>query len=215
KNYRSWSLDQFSNMDLIDFKWFRNFIYSMIFWLLFREIMMVADYFLNLEFYQDWWWNLALVAVSTYVGLAGYTQKQPSSISFESDEVRLLESSIKNKSNEEIERSELANKLEGLMTNQRLFLQSELSLLELSRHLHTNPVQLSATINKLFKKNFNDFVNTYRINEFIRLFEEDHQRRFTLLSLALDAGFASKATFNRAFKKIKGVSPREFLQDLS
>lgn len=219
KHYRFWSLEQFSNLDLIDFKWFRNFIYCMVFWLAFREIMFVLDAIFSLDFYQDWWWNLALVAVSIYIGLAGFSQKQSVRINFDPDPTaEILEKAPKQmhmapieKEATDPEKSSLADKLNSLMQTEKLFLQPELSLHELAQHLQTNPVQVSATINQIFGKNFNDYVNGLRIEEFIRLYSKDINRRYTLLSLALDSGFNSKATFNRAFKKIKGNSPQEYL----
>ena len=97
------------------------------------------------------------------------------------------------------------------MKNDRLYLQADLNLQELAQHLQINAVQLSATINQVFNKNFNDYINGLRIEEFIRLYKADVNQKYTLLSIALDSGFNSKATFNRAFKKIKGSSPKEFL----
>lgn len=110
------------------------------------------------------------------------------------------------------EKSALAVRLSNLMETERLFLQPELSLQELAQHLQTNPVQLSASINQVFGKNFNDYINSLRIEEFIEKYSADTNRRYTLLSLALYSGFNSMATFNRAFKKIKGIAPQEFLQ---
>ncbi|MEM6643014.1 MAG: helix-turn-helix domain-containing protein [Bacteroidota bacterium] len=219
KKYRIWSLQQFSNNDLISFRWFRNFIYAMIFWLVFREVMNVLDLLLDLDFYQDWWWNLALVAVALYVGLAGYEQQQPAKIRFEEVEnlskVNQLTSELtSSKSEIEQDKAEVAERLNALMKEDKLFIQADLSLHELARHLQVNASVLSATINQVFGQNFNDFINTLRIEEFVRMYKEDTANRFTLLSLALDSGFNSKATFNRAFKKIKGNSPRDFLQDL-
>lgn len=219
RKYRKWSQDQFSNLDLIDFKWFRNFIFSMIVWLIFRELMMVMDVIFKLDFYQDWWWNLALVAVSVYIGLKGYSQKQPAKINFVIDQVDdiprnepfvIQEESFSPKGLDP-EKEQIANKLSKIMENDRLFLQPELSLHELSQYLQTNPALLSAGINQIFGKNFNDYINGLRIEEFIRKYQADRDRRFTLLSHAMDSGFNSKATFNRAFKKVKGKSPQEFL----
>lgn len=219
KRYRFWSLEQFSNLELIDFKWFRNFIYCMIFWLVFRELMFIIDAIFSLDFYQDWWWNLALVAVSLYIGLAGYSQKQSARIKFDHDPMKEMQEIALNQKHTILidkyatdpEKSALANKLSLLMQTERLFLQPELSLHELAQHLQTNPVQLSATINQVFGKNFNDYINGLRVEEFVRKYSTDTNRRYTLLSLALDSGFNSKATFNRAFKKIKGSSPQEYL----
>jgi AraC-like DNA-binding protein len=216
KAYRKWSLSQFSNEDLISFRWFRNFIYAMIFWLVCREIMGVLDGIYQLDFYQDWWWNLALVAVVFYIGLTGYSQAQPAKISFETDvsqEAMLAKNEPINTSSQtsSLDKSELAHTLQKLMQSDRLYLQADLSLQELAQHLDVNTVHLSATINHVLHKNFNDYINELRIEEFIKLFKSDKGRQFTMLSIALDSGFNSKATFNRAFKKIKGCSPKEYL----
>ena len=214
KRYRAWSIHQFSNTELINFNWFRDFIYVMIFWLLFREVMNISDAFLDLEFYQDWWWNLALVAVALYIGIAGVAQRQPAKIYFDIDQPGLKqpvnELPSDKKVDEESEKSAIAKKLSTLMENDRLFLQPDLNLHELSQHLQANSTQVSAAINKVFKQNFNDYINSLRIEEFIRLYQQNGEK-YTLLSLAFESGFNSKATFNRAFKKIKGSSPKDFL----
>jgi len=220
KRYRRWSLDQFSNTELISFTWFRNFIYTMIFWLSFQQIMNVVDFFLDLAFYQDWWWNLALVAVTLYIGLAGYEQKQPAKIHFETSEAELTpaiepQKESTNESSIDDEKSAIAQRLKKLMEDDKLYIQPDLNLLELAQHLKVNAVQLSSTINQVFSQNFNDYVNSLRIEEFIRRYQEDVHRRYTLLSIAFDSGFNSKATFNRAFKKIKGSSPKEYLEEFS
>ncbi|MFK7785312.1 MAG: helix-turn-helix domain-containing protein [Crocinitomicaceae bacterium] len=54
-------------------------------------------------------------------------------------------------------------------------------------------------------------MNALRVEEFIQLSQDEKRKHFTLLSNAYDAGFSSKSTFNRAFKKIKGKTPREYL----
>jgi len=220
KRYRRWSLDQFSNTELISFTWFRNFIYTMIFWLSFQQIMNVIDFFLDLAFYQDWWWNLALVAVTLYIGLAGYEQKQPAKIHFETSETvatpEVMSSKGKaDKSSIDDEKSAIAQRLKKLMEEDKLYIQPDLNLQELAQHLKVNAVQLSSTINQVFNQNFNDYVNSLRIEEFIRRYQEDTHNRYTLLSIAFDSGFNSKATFNRAFKKIKGSSPKEYLEEFS
>ena len=214
RSYRKWSLHQFSNTELIHFKWFRNFLYGMIFWLVFREAMNIVDAFLDLDFYQDWWWNLALVVVAFYIGLAGYAQKQPARIFFQ---LRTNEPAVNTSPKQTAlptgtnEQQQIAEKLTHLMQEDRLFLQPDLNLQELAQHLQINAVQLSATINTIFDLNFNDYINSLRIEEFIRLYEADKKKRFTILAIALDSGFNSKATFNRAFKKIKGSSPKDYL----
>ncbi|MDX1315159.1 MAG: helix-turn-helix domain-containing protein [Eudoraea sp.] len=216
RKYRAWYIHQFSNTELVNFRWFRDFIYAMIFWLLFREVMNVLDAVFDLDFYQDWWWNLALVAVVFYIGLAGIAQRQPALIHYELDgdshpggQVRGLQPDLETDVDEV--KSEIATRLNSLMEKERLYLQPDLNLRELAQHLQTSSSQVSAAINQVFQQNFNDYVNSLRIEEFIRLYQM-HGDKFTLLSLAFESGFNSKATFNRAFKKIKGSAPKEFLK---
>jgi AraC-like DNA-binding protein len=95
---------------------------------------------------------------------------------------------------------------------EKSFLNPELTLSELATKLNTNTSVLSAVINTGFGKNFNDFVNEYRVNEFKRRAAAPDSKHLTLLAIAFDCGFNSKATFNRAFKKVTDLSPKAFLE---
>jgi AraC-like DNA-binding protein len=215
KKYRIWSVNQFSNTELIDFSWFRNFIYAMIFWLVCREIMNIIDAFLALDFYQDWWWNLALVGVVFYIGLTGFSQRQPVKMEFESVDnkapVEVASERLGKDSNDK-EKVEIAERLKTLMERDRLYLQPDLNLYELSQYLQITSAQLSSAINQILNLNFNDYINGLRIEAFIRSYTEENNHRFTLLAIAFESGFNSKATFNRAFRKIKGCSPKEYFE---
>jgi AraC-like DNA-binding protein len=94
---------------------------------------------------------------------------------------------------------------------EKAYLNPELTLSELATKLNTNTSVLSAVINTGFGKNFNDFVNEYRVEEFKRKAAAPDSKHLTLLAIAFDCGFNSKATFNRAFKKVTDVSPKAFL----
>ena len=86
KNYRQWTNKHYSNPEAVSFKWFRNFIYLMIIWIVAREIMSIIDNQYDLPFYQDWWWNLLLAPTAVYVGLEGLRQKQPKGLRFQLEE---------------------------------------------------------------------------------------------------------------------------------
>jgi AraC-like DNA-binding protein len=58
--------------------------------------------------------------------------------------------------------------------------------------------------------NFNDFINSHRVAEVKRRLEGNEAATVTIMSIAYDAGFNSKATFNRAFKKFTGGNPKDY-----
>jgi AraC-like DNA-binding protein len=103
-------------------------------------------------------------------------------------------------------------KISMLMQSQHLYENAELTLSQLAKQLSTNPSLLSKVINTGFGINFNDFVNEYRINAMLEKLKQGEQKNQTLLGIAFDCGFNSKATFNRAFKKQTGLSPKEWME---
>lgn len=98
-----------------------------------------------------------------------------------------------------------------LMVSEKPFRESELSLADLAKRLNTQPNYLSQVINEREGKNFYDYINTLRIEEFKRLASHPDSKKYTLLGLAQECGFNSKSSFNRYFKKVTGKSPSEFL----
>ena len=63
--------------------------------------------------------------------------------------------------------------------------------------------------------NFNDYVNTHRIEAVKQKMNAGEYKTTTFLGIALDCGFNSKATFNRAFKKSTSLSPKEYVNRLN
>ncbi|RKY59339.1 MAG: hypothetical protein DRP96_07115 [Candidatus Neomarinimicrobiota bacterium] len=97
-----------------------------------------------------------------------------------------------------------------LMENEKMYLNPNLTIKDLSKHLHIHHNHLSQIINAKFKMNFNDFINRYRINEVKRQLVSTQERNKTILEIMFDSGFNSKSVFNTAFKKITGLTPSEY-----
>ena len=72
---------------------------------------------------------------------------------------------------------------------------------------------VSTIVNTAFGNNFNDFVNSYRVEELKEKMEKGEHQKTPFWALALDAGCSSKATFNRAFNQHTSLSPEEFLEN--
>ena len=214
KHYRSWTETQFSDTEAVSFVWFRNFLYVIIIGQVFKWLWFGIDEVMNLDFYQDWWWNLTEVLVVCYVGIKGYSQVQSKKLFFNEKltvkNENLVESFSKNETipqDFEIWKTKILK----LMNEDKIYLEPELSLSDLAIKLKTNTSVLSSVINTIFGKNFNDFINEFRVEEFKKQMQNAYNQHFTLLAIAFDCGFNSKATFNRAIKKFTGQSPKDFV----
>jgi AraC-like DNA-binding protein len=101
-------------------------------------------------------------------------------------------------------------RVEQCMAADRPWLDSTLTLANLARRLGCSPATLSGIINSGFDRNFNDFINGYRVRAVQEALATRHGDQ-TVLALALDHGFNAKSTFNRAFRKETGRTPTEYL----
>lgn len=99
--------------------------------------------------------------------------------------------------------------LKTAMEQRHLYRNPTLTLNELAQDVEVKPYVLTQVLNSRLKKSFNDYVNSYRIEEVLRLMKSPDHQAFTLTALAFEAGFNSKATFNRIFRKITGKTPSE------
>lgn len=115
----------------------------------------------------------------------------------------------------ESEALSIHQRLTQLMTSEKTYKNPELTLVELAQTLNIHPNILSQVINTLENKNFYDYVNDKRIEEFKTIVVLPQNKKYTLLSLALACGFNSKTTFNRNFKKSSGMSPSEYLKRMN
>ena len=112
---------------------------------------------------------------------------------------------------EDLESQRWAAKLTQRLDEHRDYLEPDLKLADLAGRIGTNSSVLSRAVNSQFGVNFNDFINGKRCEAFLERVRRGEHERHTLLSLALDSGFNSKSTFNRAFRKRFGYSPGEAL----
>ena len=113
-------------------------------------------------------------------------------------------------SNREAQR--LKDRLTAVMENERPWRDSDLTLADLADRLDTTPHKLSEVLNSQVGVTFYDFVNGYRVREVQRRIAAGDARKVTMLAIALDAGFASKSTFNVVFKKHTQQTPSDYRQ---
>lgn len=98
--------------------------------------------------------------------------------------------------------------------NQMPYLKKDLNINQVSVALGIPSRELSFIINNHFGQRFTDFLNKYRIDYITNKFNKEYISNYTMEAIAIEAGFASKSTFNLAFKKYHQITPSEFLAKL-
>ena len=210
-NYRKLSLQEVSFADAIAFTWIKHFILAFALILVLRVLFFISNPEWG-QFGRKYWYYLCFSVLMLYISITGYsnTIKAASVVDFEPSNDDKNEAADVDPI-EAFSSHEWNDKITHLFETEHVYKNPNLTLTDLAGLLETNRNIISKTINQEFQMNFNDFVNHKRTEAIIaRLKKGDHVQN-TLLAIALDSGFNSKTTFNRAFKKHTGMTPKQFI----
>lgn len=220
KNYKKLVFDKVSFADSILFEWIPNFLIAFLSIVVLRVLL----FLLNPEwgnFGNQFWHYIAFSIVVLYVSVNGYANALKMSFlnDVNSESINVYQESDEDyktkQDNTNLEEIEFwKDKILHLVENEKVFKNPTLTLSDLSKLLNTNTKNISKSINSGFDMNFNDFINHYRIEAVKEKLQKEEHKTSTLLGIAFDCGFNSKATFNRAFKKSTDLSPKDYLKNL-
>ena len=215
-NYRKRITAYFSNTYKLELNWILSFLIAFTALFLYSSLQdIIGSLIIDLNYEQRWWLNIFMAIVVLFVGIKGYftdtTKLNKLSFSFSPnpESIPQVKKEEQNVSSEEIE------KLKNYMKLEKPYLNPDLNLSDSADELQMSRAELSKIINSGFNKNFNDFINEYRVNTFKEKLNLCEHKQLSLLGIAYDCGFNSKATFNRVFKKITQISPTEFLNSIA
>lgn len=203
----------FSNIDKKKLDWLRYLITgTIIVWLI-----VAVFYFVSMVFNPDYgaFDFIIYFSISLFIYAVGYGALNQPEV-FTNTELLIVTNneSVKEKyekstlAYEDIQR--LKTELLTLMNSKKLFLSSDLTLAQLSKELGITNHNLSEVINVGFNKNFYDFINEYRIEEFKERIKNPDFTNYSLLAIAFESGFSSKSSFNSIFKKYTNTTPSEY-----
>lgn len=96
------------------------------------------------------------------------------------------------------------------MNQSEAWMNSELSVGELSRQTHIPKHHITQTLNESLQKNFYTFVNEYRTEYAKKLIKSPEYSSWSFVAIAFECGFNSKTAFNNFFKKYTGMTPSDF-----
>lgn len=210
-----------SSVEEIQMTWLRNItVAGLSAWILF----FIEDFFLSQGInLSNFVFVSAVFAVYVYaMGFVGlmkseiFSTPEAEEAMHEVSEIdtddRSLSSSSKYKKSGLTEESakQIEKQLIALMEKEAPYRDADLTLSRLAHLLSITPHNLSEVINSTQQKNFYDFVNGYRITQVKQDLADPAKHHLKILSIAFDAGFNSKASFNTLFKEHSGTTPSEY-----
>jgi AraC-like DNA-binding protein len=100
-----------------------------------------------------------------------------------------------------------------LMNEEKPWMNSSLRQAEVAAASGRSVHEISQLLNVQMKQNFQDFVNSYRVEEVKARIQRGETHKYTLTAIALQSGFSAKSSFQRAFKKATGLTPSDYLKN--
>ena len=192
----------------IRIKFLKSFLWSigvcLLLWLVVYFIGVFGQSWLERTVRPIIWLSLAYIILF----LSYYTIKEPALFKWVPLEIKPKKYQNSKLTLGELE--DLKQKLAQVMVDKKPYLNRNLMKRDLAEMLGVSSPEVARLLNELIGMNFFEYVNYYRIKEFVELAKTDKAKTLTFFALAQEAGFNSKTTFNKSFKKIMGSSPREY-----
>ncbi len=156
------------------------------------------------------------ITVSILIYLLGYIGIHKLNIIKERESIRSFNRTLRQSyAIVENSKNEHITKIEEILSNDKRFLDPNLSAETLAEELQLSKSHLSRIFNNEMKVSFTDYINTLRVEEAKKYLLNPEFSNYTLVAIGLEAGFNSKTTFNTTFKKITGQTPSEFRKSAS
>ena len=105
---------------------------------------------------------------------------------------------------------ELFSKINAFVQDEENYLVPEMSLDFLAKTFNKTASYISHVINKNVGQNFNDYINTLRVEKSKELLQNPIYNKYTITAIALESGFKSKSSFYTAFRKHAEMTPSEY-----
>ncbi len=215
--------NHYSTLEGVDLKWLRVLLYCIAIAFIMNAILDLSrNYFDFINSLASIYFGYIIILVAiTYMGIHGIKQTKIF-VSYSSTEKEDNWGKDRLKGTKNQDEIELENSLDADFKKLVQFVESEkpycdfdLNLDKLAEMSGFKARYLSQIINQSTGKNFFDFINSFRIKEFKKRIMQPENINYTLISVAYDCGFNSKATFNRVFKNQTGYTPSQFMSDSS
>lgn len=232
KKIQKASKENYSSIEKNDLNWYKHLLIGLIFIIVVDSLCTVYELI-----YPMVHWNIGNVVTFSFVFLYGYLaykgmfqsqilipdfllQKMPA-VSYDTEnntaetEALVQKTVVKHldsHTSDEIEK--LKKDLFDILKNKKLYLNDSLNLTELAEEMGITNKKLSELLNQHMNISFYTLINDYRVAEVIERMKSYDADKYTLLGIAYEAGFQSKASFNRIFKQKTGISPSKYKKEM-
>ena len=132
------------------------------------------------------------------------------SIQLKEDSAKTNTSLIKNASISLEDQKIYMQRILEYMEQEKSYLDPEIKQSDIAKELSISVHLFSEILNVCFKKNFNNFINLYRVDTAKKMMKDPKFEHYKILSIGYEAGFPSKTSFNRVFKNLVGLTPSEY-----
>jgi YesN/AraC family two-component response regulator len=156
--------------------------------------------------------------ITTYVFCVGYYGLRQATVFMRFDlqeNDSELTPAYRNSALDEPEAETILVRLHQHMKDNRPFLDENLTLPILAAQIDCTANKLSQVINRDIGLNFYNYVNTHRIDLVKKSLTDKSFDESTILDIAFESGFRSKASFNKIFKKMAGTTPSQYRKSQS
>ncbi len=192
--------------------WLRSILVLCIILWLYLVFNMLESRFALFEVNRQLHWQIYYIYVAGftyYLGVMSYRQQAPDLSQIYPNESESNPSEIADNDTQQ-----LLQRLQQLIEQEQIYLEPTLNVRQVADRLEVNQTSLSQLINRHFDKSFRELINHYRIED-VKTKLLDSQNKASILSLALESGFNSEASFYRVFKNSTGLTPKAFIEQHS
>ncbi|MDW3190980.1 MAG: AraC family transcriptional regulator [Cytophagales bacterium] len=213
KRYRSEVKDNYASLETKDLAWLQLWLRGIMIFIL-LDITLSLLSIMAEELNQLIFLNITyLFGLVVYIGYSGI-QQTPVFISVSGPITSETKKKITTPYQPGAAKSPLEQQLINLFEEEKIYLNDSLSLNDVASALEASPKKITELLNAEMNTNFYALVNQFRVEDFKRKLASSEVHHKTFLGLAYESGFKSKATFNRAFKEITGMTPKAYQSEL-
>ncbi|TQV77247.1 AraC family transcriptional regulator [Aliikangiella marina] len=209
-DYRKNVSDNLSDNSVSTFSWILRIIRLSVALGVFLLVNLIIEHFAYTQYMSLLWkvFILCNAGLVYYFGFSAYANRDL--LSFETE--KLSKVNPAERIPDDVVR-QIIKKIDRAIKIDKVYLNPQVSAQQLAKKIDVSQTNLSYVINSHYQQSFRDLINLARIEEVKEKLTNNSQSKYSILSIALDSGFNSEASFYRVFKKQTGVSPKIFMEN--